>query len=391
MISPPDHLLIVPWANMPGKALPDPLRVTYQLILSLAWAHDRRRTPPVSRRELAALRGIGLRTLDTHLRLLREGGWIQDDPQNKRRTLVLLPRHLAVEGAASLPPEMAVSAENGAERLLATAASAANGDLAGAKGAASTPPKTATTAEKDAGRLPKTTGAAESGSNENDQRSIKQQNNVSKRTQSRSRWGSSLELEEEILDRQEEMLDRQAEVSRRALEKAGVYPGPARRLSQRPWVTPGLVEAWAEALRANPKVHHVGAVLVKVLSDPDRCLPGPPGWQSEAPEAPESPDDEPDFEPLEEAPVSNGIDFPWEEVVDRLRETLGEEAVKIWLAESYPLSCSDHILVVALRSAYAVDWMQSRGYLVTRDALCEVTGERWDVRFATARFNVRRG
>lgn len=398
MISPPDRLLIVPWASMPGKALPDPLRVTYQLILSLAWAHDRQRTPPISRRELARMRGIGLRTLDTHLRMLRDAGWIQNDPHSRERVLVLLPRHLSEELAAIVGGPAAADTPPQSASPPPTAGRATDGSLVAADQASaaapSAPRRTGTAAsdgdetapqEASAGhRLPPAATTAEDSGDARHQKATKQQKESPKRAPRASRVGSSLELEEEILARQ-------SEISLQALELAGVYPSPARRLARLPWVTPGLVRAWIAALRANPKVRHVGAVLVTVLSDPDRCLPGPPGWQEEAQqEDEEAREEEPlqegEHDPPEEEPSpSQDSAFPWEAVVARLRETLGEEAVAIWLAESYPLSAADGVLVVALRSAYAVDWMAARGYLPTCAALREVTGERWQVRFVVAR------
>ena len=87
----PAHFLVLPWSWLAGLRLPDHLRCTYETILSLAWSHDGVRTPPISRRELARLRGVAIRTIDEHLQALRQGGHLADEPGRAGRKLVLLP------------------------------------------------------------------------------------------------------------------------------------------------------------------------------------------------------------------------------------------------------------------------------------------------------------
>lgn len=62
---------------LPWPALPDHLRVTLELLLALAWQHDRRATPPLSAGDLAAQRGLTPRTLRDHLRALCAAGLLQ--------------------------------------------------------------------------------------------------------------------------------------------------------------------------------------------------------------------------------------------------------------------------------------------------------------------------
>ena len=45
----PAGFVVLPWKISRERELPDHLRLTYELVLSLAWSHDGRRTPAVGR------------------------------------------------------------------------------------------------------------------------------------------------------------------------------------------------------------------------------------------------------------------------------------------------------------------------------------------------------
>ncbi|MHB9033316.1 MAG: ArsR family transcriptional regulator [Anaerolineae bacterium] len=92
--------LIVPCQAVPD--LPDHLRVTYALILGLAWGASGNATPPVTIRELAELRGLSPRAIDAHLAALRRAGYVENAPQRDGLPLVLIPRPLP--GVSALPP-----------------------------------------------------------------------------------------------------------------------------------------------------------------------------------------------------------------------------------------------------------------------------------------------
>ena len=78
-------------------------------------------------------------------------------------------------------------------------------------------------------------------------------------------------------------------------------------------------------------------------------------------------------------------------MLNRLRQRLGDEAVNVWLGQSVPISCEDGVLVVAVRTAMAVDWLGHRYYTEIHDVLRQVTGEPLQLRLVAARLNVLPG
>ena len=96
-MDPPEYILL-PWRIAGQPALSDPEYRTYVLILSLAWQNDRRQTSPIGRRELAALRGLALRTIDAHLSALRAKGYVCNAPGRAGLKMILIPTALAPTG-----------------------------------------------------------------------------------------------------------------------------------------------------------------------------------------------------------------------------------------------------------------------------------------------------
>ncbi|MCE5258321.1 MAG: hypothetical protein LLG44_04575, partial [Chloroflexi bacterium] len=164
--------LIVPCQAVPD--LPDHLRMTYALILGLAWGSADGATPPVTRRELANLRGLSPRAIDAHLAALRRAGYIRNIPEREGLPLVLVPRPLP--GVRAIAPS----------QQTASAMPGETADNGGGSSSRSLPP---------------------------------------------------LHLGSESS-------------SYSLLVRAGVYPSVAITLSQRPWLTPELVQAWVEHLRS---------------------------------------------------------------------------------------------------------------------------------------------
>ncbi len=105
----------LPYLIVPCRAVPDlsdQQRLTYALILGLAYGSPDGATPPVTIRELAELRGLSPRSIDAHLAALRRAGYIRNAPQREGLPLVLIPRPL--EGLCALAPaQRSAPAENG--------------------------------------------------------------------------------------------------------------------------------------------------------------------------------------------------------------------------------------------------------------------------------------
>ncbi len=338
---PPAYLLL-PWPAGEQSALSDPQYRTYVLILSLAWANDRRQTLPVSRRELAGLRGIALRTLDAHLAALRAKGYVRNAPGRAGLKMILIP---TMFDSAQQPSPDAVSptpADNGDPQQANQPAQPAPD----AQPVRPHPPP----ASCDVGMEKK--------------------------------LNTPVGKEELLL-----LIKR--------LTAAGVYPVVAERLAREPWVTLELVEAWVRALREQPRVRHLGGLLTAILRQPATCLPPPlaPVYTGASPssEAPGRGKDtsEPvqdaigasDEPPAEEAPP---CDVPWEEVLGRLRQRLGAKRVEVWLDGSLPLCLEGKQLVIALRSPFAVDWVRNCHKRDIEAALKEVTGREYRVSFVVA-------
>ena len=71
-------------------------------------------------------------------------------------------------------------------------------------------------------------------------------------------------------------------------------------------------------------------------------------------------------------------------MLQRLVAALGQPAVELWLAGSAPLSLEDGILVVAVASARAVDWLSGR-HADLCQAATAVLGEAVQVRLVPGR------
>ncbi|NLV75154.1 MAG: hypothetical protein GXY52_10830 [Chloroflexi bacterium] len=104
--------LLLPCDEMPN--LTDPQRMTYALLLGLAFGRPEGATSPVTHQELADARGLALRTIDTHLCALRNAGLVANTPEHEGLPLILklkLPPGLraAVGAPNSAPPQMSES------------------------------------------------------------------------------------------------------------------------------------------------------------------------------------------------------------------------------------------------------------------------------------------
>ena len=373
----PCEYVVLPWDLVTRHHLSDPLRCTYALILSLAWGNDRRRTPPTSRRQLAEMRGLSMRAIDNHLRALRQKALVLNEPGRVGLPLVLVPVHLAQWAAAPQavsqphpPHPLAAPAEcDRPESTVLPNEPQEPSQMGAAPAVRDTPVDV---------RIPEI----------NAKRSYEPLESPS------TACSESLEEEGETCTIGKERLL----LTIQHLVSAGVYSTLARKLARRPWVTPDLVDAWAQELRANRKVRHVGAVLATLLRRRETCLPPPEISDEDTPveafavEPTEEVDDldAPDAAPGEALPnaVPARSRATWDEVLNRLRQLLGDEAVNVWLGQSVPISCEDDVLVVAVRSARAVDWLGHRYYTEIRDVLRQVTGEPLQLRFVAARLNV---
>ena len=146
----------------------------------------------------------------------------------------------------------------------------------------------------------------------------------------------------------------------------------------------------------------MGAVLATLLRQPAKCLPSP---EAIAPLEAEAPPGEPcvsnargqddaadDLDDDQEDDIADDDErtcpnVPWEAVLDRLAQRIGQEAVDVWLRPSLPLSCEDGVLLVAVRTAQVVDWLENRYYKAICEVVHEVTGERLKLCFVAARRN----
>jgi len=297
----------MPYLIVPCQAVPDlsdQQRLTYALVLGLAWGSPDGATPPVTVRELAELRGLSPRSIDSHLAALRRAGYIRNAPQREGLSLVLIPRPLP--GVRVLEPAQ--------ESALVT-----QGKTAGCGGGSSSR------------SLPALNLAGEP---------------------------SSYSL----------------------LVRAGVYPSVAINLSQRPWITPELVQAWVEHLRGNKQVRHLGGLLTSILRRGDIGMPPPlPECEDEAEVTPQ-PAAAPTPRERSEANLSE-LGYSWPELLAQLQTRLPEVRLDTWLADSYPLAWDGRCLTIATRSWLAADYLTKRNTLALDQVLREFTGRPITLRF----------
>lgn len=344
--------LLLPWRMACQGDLSDAEYRTYLLILSLAWGHDRHQTPPIGRRELAAMRGVALRTVDAHLRSLRLKGYVCNAPGREGLKLILIPT--ALEALAEAQPTSAPPSAP-----LAPTPAAFCGPSGGPSSTerVGSPREERPSASTYQGPPPASPGEGD------------KQNKL------------------DTAKGQEELLA----ISKR-LKGAGVYPVLAERLAREPWVSLELVEAWIAALRRRPHVRQLGGLLAAILRQPETCLPAPclaevgsertPGEGASLKPVPSPTDDSFDNQPLSpEGEEGDGGQLLWEQVLALLRQRLGEERVRVWLGGSVPLSMAEGRLLVALRSPLGVDWVQKRYWQPIQEAVEEVAGRSLELRF----------
>jgi len=216
------------------------------------------------------------------------------------------------------------------------------------------------------------------------------------------------------------------------LMEAGVYQRTARELVQLPWVEPELVRAWVQALRCKRAVRSVPAVLVHTLRNPARCLP-PPHQRSRSPGvdrggrgernaggSPEEPctapqgatvkawpagDDgrvaywrvqlaEPAAEP--EAPDEDDeaagelLASLWEQAREAMAVRVSAEMDRLWLEPAWPLCYSDGVLVVAVPTPLAAEWLNGAVSRSILEAIQRSSGTRLALRFVPAGLNRHR-
>jgi hypothetical protein len=285
--------LIVPCQAVPD--LPDHLRMTYALILGLAYGTSDGATPPVTRRELGELRQLSPRAIDSHLAALRRAGYVRNAPERDGLPLVLIPRPLpGMRAMTPLVPEPAP---------LPTA------EIAGSDG----------------------------GTTSSRAYSLLKEDNPS---------------------------------SYSLMVRAGVYPAIAVTLSQRPWMTPELVQAWIEHLRGERQVRHLGGLLASILRRGDIGMPPPPVLDDD--------DDEDDAKPSPARPIPTPDLTPfgktWPEMVAHLIQRLPQSRLDEWLAESVPLAWDGRYLLVGTRSALSADYITQRYSLAINKVLGELLG-----------------
>ncbi len=366
----PSCYIVLPWRVLGDRSLPDHLHRTYELILSLAWGQPGRRTPPVSRRELAALRGVSLRAIDAHLRELRRRELVANLPGREGRKLVLV--------LLGLPPaQEPTPAADGAPPCDPPPSAASPPADAGPS------PTPATDGEgAPAADTPTAAGAPAAAA---DGRGLLEKKLVVPTDGDNHSTAFSLLLE------------------------AGVFPGIAHRLALQPWVTPEVVSAWWAHLRGNRRVRAPAGVLASVLSRPETCLPAPrpPGAEHAPPEGhgpvgdEAGADDEAGWGGEADALDDDDLGIecrsapgahphwvmvePWLDTLAELRQRLGAERVDVWLAGSVPVGHDERSLTVAVRSPIAVDWLDKRLYRDVCDALRAVTGTEYRLTFVSAR------
>lgn len=346
-MAPPDYLL-VPWGLADRGTLTDAEYCTYLVLLALAWRNDRRQTPPIRRRELAAMRGVALRTVDAHLHSLRAKGYVRNAPGRAGLTMVLIISALEDSGA-----------EVGSGPV----------------------------AEVPSAHEPAPAGPCDphGGSRRGDLRAVGREKAAERRAVASCGEGDErLEQARASPKSSEELIA----ISRR-LVRAGVYPPVAERLAREPWVSLGLVEAWIQALGRRPHVRRLGGLLAAILRTPESCLPSP-SLAPPSPPAEGATDGEvasaarPPAPPLERGGGEEGLLLPWEQVLALLRRRLGEERVETWLKGSVPLGIAEGRLIIALRSPLGVDWVQKRYWRQIQEAIEEVSGRSWPLRFVVA-------
>ena len=149
-----------------------------------------------------------------------------------------------------------------------------------------------------------------------------------------------------------------------------------------------MVDAWRAELARRPHVRHLGAVLASVLRDPASALPPPTARRPAAapPPPPLEDEDDPDAEdePEDEpAPEAEPVLPPgaWERIQERLRERLGPHAADVWLGQARPLAREGRVLVIAVGTPMAADWLTYRLYDVVVEAAEAVLGRRYSLRF----------
>ena len=290
--------MIVPCRAIPD--LPDHLRITYALILGLAYGTSDGATPPVTRRELGELRQLSPRAIDAHLAALRRAGYVRNAPERDGLPLVLIPRPLP--GMRAMSP------------LVSEPTRAPTAEIAGSDGG--------TTSSK--------------------LNSLLKEDNPS---------------------------------SYSLLVRAGVYPAIAVTLSQRPWMTPELVQAWIEHLRGERQVRHLGGLLASILRRGDIGMPPPPVPDDD------DEDDEDDEDDVSPAPIRTivkpdltALGKTWPEMLTYLIQRLPQSRLDEWLADSVPLAWDGRFLLVGTHSCLSADYLSQRNSLAINQVLSEFIG-----------------
>jgi len=318
-------LIVLPWRAPDVRQLSDTMRVTYEVIIALAWANDRRATPPLTWSELADVRGVTLRTLTRHIRYLEAGRFIRVTSERAQRW-TLWPRHLSgVEFPQEIRPTLPISV-----------------------------------------RFPDAQGSILVGS-ESDRPSKEEQ-----------QLPATPSKRENALD--EEARGRLL----RRLVGLGVYASVARELVGLPWMSEVLVERWWHTLSVARGLRSPAALLVKILRDPNRCLPMPSA--SEVPpleEQEEVPASAPEEGEEDEAPPA--LPFDWSRVLDRLRDLPEMHSILTMLEPSRPISYDGNCLVVAVRSAMVADWLSRTADRTLRQVVRETVGQPLRLLFVAAR------
>ena len=363
-LPPPRHYLVLPWGWDASLALPDHLRCTYELILSLAYDHDGRRTHPVTRWQLAQWRGLAVRTIDDHLAALRERALLASEDDGRGRGLSWIPLRL---------PEAPNDDNHGQGDAYAAADQApAVHRSPSTHGRSPRSPERRTrrgSSTADRGGVPQA-GAL---------RGLPQHN------------GPLLEEEACLSQTPEDDLPsstQEPHIGRddphvtecvERLEDAGVYAGLSQQIAGLPWVTSDLIDAWVWQLKQQRRVRSLGAVLASVLRDRGRCFPAPALPSTE--ELPEARDQ---LLPLSSARPEPTLPFDWTEWIASLREAIGDRPVDLWLEEAYPVSHSDGVLVVAVTTPFGVDWLSNQRQRELDASASELAGTGVKVRLVTA-------
>lgn len=167
--------------------------------------------------------------------------------------------------------------------------------------------------------------------------------------------------------------------------RAGVYPAIAVTLSQRPWITPELVQAWINHLRGARHVRHPGGLLASLLRRGDIGMPPPPvPADDEGDTAPRDADAAAD-DPAEDEPDLAELGSTWDELRERLAAALPQRSLATWLEGSRPVLWDGRVLVIGTRSWLAADYLKQRGTAELDKVLTELTGRPVSLRFQAAR------